>query len=430
MAEDKKPAKNPKDGFRRSNWDYFKMGLTVFVTFACCIFVFFFVYRFGSVRKITAKLVDAATPIIIGLVLAYLLNPIMMFVERHSRKLIDRKIKREKIRKKLPRVLGIVVSMFLLVALIAILIAAFIPSLINSFVNLTETLPGYVESFLRTIGNRSFGDSVIGTTISELVETITEKFENFATEILMPGIQTYITQITTGVIALGKFVINCIVGLIVGVYVMMIKETLVGQCKKVLYAVFRPRISNIVLDILRETDRMFGGFIRGKLVDSLIMGIICYIGCLILRMPNAFLIAVVIGVTNIIPFFGPIIGAIPCIFYVLLLKPIDALYLAIFLLILQQVDGNIIGPKILGSSTGLSSFWVMVAILVGGGMFGFLGMVLGVPAMGVLQYVVRKILAHLLDNRKLPQDTSIYTNAESVDEKTNEIRPKNFDKSE
>ncbi|MCC8168193.1 MAG: AI-2E family transporter, partial [Clostridiales bacterium] len=195
-----------------------------------------------------------------------------------------------------------------------------------------------------------------------------------------------------------------------------------GQSKKLIYAGCKPRSGNLVLEVLRETDRMFGGFFRGKLVDSLIIGVVCYIGCLILRMPNTFLIAVVIGVTNIIPFFGPFIGAIPCVFLVLVQNPIKALYLGIFILGLQQLDGNIIGPRILGNSTGLSSFWVMVAILVGGGMFGFPGMVLGVPVMGVIQYVVRRVVNFLLNKSNMPTETDEYFMAQSVDERTKEIK--------
>ncbi len=423
MAEGRKCTQSPQgaDSARRSTGDYLKIGITVFVTFTCCILLFFIIYRFDAFKTIWKDFLKAAEPIIIGLVLAYLLNPIMKWAQGCFMKLLAKRIKEEHKRKKIARVLGIITSILFLIVFLAIMIAAIVPALINSIGSLLETLPGYVEKFLVVIQNMDFANEQLTEYVSNLITTATDTLEDFTTTTLLPLIQTYISQITTGVIAVAKTMINFIIGIIVAVYVMMSQELMLGQCKKIIYALFKTRRSNLIIEVLRETDRMFGGFLRGKLVDSLIIGIICYVGCLILRMPNSFLIAVVIGVTNIIPFFGPFIGAIPSLFLVLVQNPIKALYLGIFILVLQQVDGNIIGPRILGESTGLSSFWIMVAILIGGGMFGFLGMVMGVPVMGVLHYIVRRLTKHLLQKRHLPQDTEEYMKASSVDEDTGKI---------
>lgn len=161
-----------------------------------------------------------------------------------------------------------------------------------------------------------------------------------------------------------------------------------GQSKKIVYAIFKPKHGNIIIEVFHKADEVFGGFIIGKIIDSAIIGVICYFGCLILHIPDTILVAVIIGVTNVIPVFGPFIGAIPTLLLVVIQSPLHALYLLIFIIVLQQVDGNIIGPKILGDSTGLSAFWVMFSILIGGGLFGFLGMLLGVPvfAMNLLYY--------------------------------------------
>ena len=172
---------------------------------------------------------------------------------------------------------------------------------------------------------------------------------------------------------------------------------------------------------MRHSNSIFGGFITGKIIDSAIIGVICYIGCLILSIPNAILIAVIIGVTNLIPFFGQFIGAVPTLLITLIQSPIHALYLVIFMVILQQIDGNIIGPKIIGNSTGLSSFWVMFSILIFGGMFGFIGMLLGVPIFGVIYNLVTKGVNNILRKKELVVDTTAYIEAVKVDEGTNSL---------
>ena len=230
------------------------------------------------------------------------------------------------------------------------------------------------------------------------------------------------SQISTGVISVVRGLFNFIIGIIVMVYVMSIQETLAGQSKKIIYAVCKPKTGNIIIETIRKTNEIFGGFISGKIIDSLIIGVIAYFGCLILRIPSSVLVAVIIGVTNVIPVFGPFIGAIPSLLIVVIQSPWHALYLLIFIVVLQQVDGNIIGPKILGSSTGLSTFWVMFAILIGGGMFGFLGMLLGVPTFAVIYYIVKRVVNYALRKKKLPEDTRDYTKTTGVDTKNNKLK--------
>ena len=218
-----------------------------------------------------------------------------------------------------------------------------------------------------------------------------------------------------------KFLLNVLVGVIVSVYVMASKETFAGQAKKILYAVFKPARANIIIDTLRKSNQIFGGFISGKLLDSAIIGVLAYIVLNIMKMPDTILLAVIIGVTNVIPFFGPFIGAVPSFIIVVLQNPIQGIYFLIFIFILQQIDGNIIGPKILGNSTGLSAFWVVFAILVFGGLWGFPGMLLGVPVMAVIYYIVQKGVAYLLRKRGLAQDTDSYVELVRVDKTTNQL---------
>ena len=208
----------------------------------------------------------------------------------------------------------------------------------------------------------------------------------------------------------------------VAIYLLMSKETFIGQGKKVVYAVFPSKIGNYITRTLRVSNEIFGGFISGKILDSAIIGVLCYVGLLALKMPYSMLVAVIVGVTNVIPFFGPYIGAVPSFVLIALAEPVKGLYFLVFILVLQQLDGNFIGPKILGDSTGLSPFWVVFAILVGGGLFGFMGMLLGVPTFAVIYYLIRELVAYILRKRELPEATVDYIEMNDVDLKTRELR--------
>ena len=395
----------------REEWPHLiRIGVMVFVTFAVSILFFFALYRFEGFAGIWSKLLAAAMPIIMGLVLAYLMNPVMLWLERCFKKLLSKKMKSESKLRKVSRALAITGSVIILVAIISLLIAAIVPSVIASISGLMKTLPNDVAAFINMIKNGNFGDSKIAELASTGLQNATDYIEDYATEKLIPEAQKYVAQITTGVISVVRGLFNFIIGIIVMVYVMSIQETLAGQSKKIIYAVCKPKTGNIIIETIRKTNEIFGGFISGKIIDSLIIGVIAYFGCLI------------IGVTNVIPVFGPFIGAIPSLLIVVIQSPWHALYLLIFIVVLQQVDGNIIGPKILGSSTGLSTFWVMFAILIGGGMFGFLGMLLGVPTFAVIYYIVKRVVNYALRKKKLPEDTRDYTKTTGVDTKNNKLK--------
>lgn len=399
----------------------FRIGLTVFLTFACCIFLFFVLYKFESVGQSVGKVVSAAAPIIIGLVLAYLMNPIMKFIEKCVTKLFSKSKINELKQKKAARGIAIAGSVIILLGFIAALIAMIVPSLISSISALSETLPDDVNSFIQQIRNGYFGDSPLAKTVTNYIVTFTDSIDEWATKTLLPQVQKYASEITGGVISVVRGLVNFIIGIIIMVYVMGIQETLKGQVKKILYTIFRPERANVIIKTGRKANDIFGGFITGKIVDSFIIGVICYIGCLILRIPSAVVVSVIIGITNIIPAFGPFFGAIPSLFLVVIQSPIHALYLVIFIIILQQLDGNIIGPSILGSSTGLSTFWVMFAILLGGGLFGFIGMVIGVPTFGVIYYIIQEIMAYVLKRKKLSAKTEDYIELTSIEPETKKM---------
>ena len=234
----------------------------------------------------------------------------------------------------------------------------------------------------------------------------------------------FIANITTGVYNVVRAIFNVIIGFIVSVYVLMTKEKFIGQAKKIIYAIFRPRYGNVVMEVGRKADEVFGGFFIGKIIDSLIIGCICFVSLAILRMPYVALVSVIVGVTNIIPFFGPYIGAIPSAILIFLVDPMKGIYFIIFIIVLQQVDGNVIGPKILGNTTGLSPFWVIFAILLFGGSFGVIGMLFGVPIFAVLYYIIKRVVEHVLKRRHLPEKTDEYIELDTVDTVSNEVKMK------
>lgn len=424
MTEMDKMSEVPKK--KKGNWpQYVKIGITAFLTVAACILFFFIIYRHDSITEEWNKLMKAAEPIIFGLVLAYLLMPVKKFIEPRAYKLLERKMKKTEHARIWAKRISIIGCIIFLLAIIAILIAIIVPAVITSVAGLIENLQDYVKSFMTEANEAGIWKTLLGTEAGTEITEFTADLTEWVKTEFWPKVQAYIVelqgyviQITTGVVSVVKTFMNFIIGIIVMVYVMSIQTQLLGQTKKIVYAVFPVKKANIIIETARKSNEIFGGFIIGKIIDSAIIGVICYIGCLILQMPSSLLVAVLVGVTNIIPFFGPFLGAFITVPLVLIQSPIHALYLAIFILILQQVDGNIIGPKILGDTTGLSSFWVMFSILVGGGLFGFAGMLLGVPSFAVIYYIIQQIIKSRMEKRKLPTTTEEYVELLSIDEKT------------
>lgn len=408
----------------KSSWDvrrYLIIALIIFATFCGCILFFFMIYRYNGFTDFWKKLVGILQPIIIGLVLAYLLNPIMKFCERNLMKILQPRMKSQRKLKRTCRGVGIIGALAFLACIFVLLMAAIVPSVMRSIQEMAVTLPDEVNNLINWVTEFTKGDTEVADMARQIIEKITSAFQKFLEEDILSQAQTYISSITSGVIYGVKFLINILVGIIVSVYVLASKETFAGQAKKIIYGIFKPVRANVIVETVRKSNEIFGGFISGKLLDSAIIGVIAYVVLAIMNMPDTMLIAVIIGVTNIIPFFGPFIGAIPSFFIIVLQEPVQGLSFLIFVVILQQVDGNIIGPKILGDSTGLSSFWVVFAILVFGGLWGFPGMLLGVPVMAVIYYIVERSVEYFLRKRGLAEDTESYIYLKSVDKVTNKL---------
>ncbi|MCD7982124.1 MAG: AI-2E family transporter [Clostridiales bacterium] len=404
-------------------WDirpYLAVGLTAILVIFVSLLIFFFLFRFDGFSSGVGNILRSLQGVIIGLVLAYLLNPVMKFFERLFRKRLFTKGERTQKQNRTIRGLAVAAAMVVFLAVVAVLVVMIVPQLIESIQDLISTMNEKLQALTDWI-NRITKNTQLAGQMEDLAEQafswleswILSRFQNDGTEIM--------SAFYNGVYSAVKLIFNIFVGLIVTVYVLMTKERFVGQAKKLIYAVFRPRTGNVVMEVLQKANDVFGGFLIGKIIDSLIIGFICFVCMYIMKLPYAVLVSVIIGVTNIIPVFGPFIGAIPSVILIFLVNPIQALYFLILVVVLQQVDGNIIGPKILGNTTGLTPFWVMFAILLFGGSFGVIGMIFGVPVFALIYYIIKRVAEHFLGKRHLPTETSDYVKLSRVNVTTNEV---------
>ena len=396
------------------------ISIATFLTFCCCTLFFFFVYRNQEIAAYGDKLALILQPISIGIVLAYLLNPIVNFIEVRAARYLEKQIKSPKKLKSISRMVSITGAWLFFGAIIATLIATILPTIVDSIMSMIATFPEAIDNLLKWINKTIEGDEQVKQVVNEVIVRGSTWFEGWLTGTILPQMEGYIASIMSSAFSALKLVLNVFIGFIVSVYVLTSKEKFSGQAKKIVYAIFKPTQANVVIDTVRKCHEIFGGFISGKLLDSLIIGVLAYIVLSIMEMPYAMLVSVIVGVTNIIPFFGPFIGAIPSFFIILLQSPIQSLYFLIFIFILQQIDGNIIGPKILGNSTGLSAFWIVFSTTFFGGIWGFVGMVLGVPLTAVIYHILGKILNYILERRGIPNNTEAYVKLKKIDKETNE----------
>lgn len=397
--------------------DYFYKGAAVFLTVAMCILFFFVVFRFDDLRKYIGVVIKILMPFIYGGVIAYLLAPVCGWFERHLADLavLDKKPEKtaEKYRKFFKGI-SILSSLLLFCLIIYALVAMLVPQVINSILLLVEAMPGYIQTVSDWIEKLVQDNPVMLSYVEQYSADIMESVQNFAKVHLLPNINNIISGVSASLWTMVTMVKNLGIGLIVAVYLLNSRKIFRRQTKLVIHALlpykeYPPKKNGKSVEqkadwMIRELHILnvyLGGFIKGKLLDSLIIGVICMVFTACTNMPYAVLISVVIGVTNIIPFFGPFIGAIPSAILILMVSPIQCVYFVIFVIILQQFDGNILGPKILGNTTNLSSFWVLFAILLFGGVFGIVGMVIGVPAFAFIYQLIREWVLDRLEEQKL-----------------------------
>ena len=364
--------------------------LAGFGAISLSILFFFLIYRFQGFGDAISKLTGILMPFIYGAVIAYLLKPVCNCVEDFLRRLLPEKMGTA------ANMLAVTISLLFGILVVYALIMMIVPQLITSVTTLYYTARNNLNDFVDWASHQEIIAS--NQKLLDFIETsydnLQDTLDNIVRTKLVPSMQSLLSGAALGVMSFVAFLKNIIIGVIVSVYLLASRKKFGQQCKMILYSLIKPRWADIILEEILYADKMFGGFINGKILDSAIIGVLCYIACLIFKFPSALLVSVIIGVTNVIPFFGPFIGAIPATLLILIQNPIKALWFVLFVLVLQQVDGNIIGPKILGNTTGLSSFWVLFAILLFGGLWGFAGMIVGVPLFAVIYDVIKKLVIH------------------------------------
>ena len=406
------------------NWDkkYLYWGMTAFCVIACSILFYMALAYLPVIGTALKSLARILSPFIWGLIITYLLAPLYKGLYQGFFLPLTEKLsgKKKKGSPKLAKALSVLLSIIVFLAMITALVYLIIPQLYSSVETIVNNSPGYIDKLSEWSKNTL-------ANYPELRDFVIEKFEEINTNLftwirdtILPGLGSFVSNITAGVYYFLRAVYNIVIGIIVSAYLLSNMESASARAKRLCYCVFGVEWAEKIRSAIRFTDRTFMGFINGKLLDSAIIGLICYVVCAILKMPYALLVSVIIGVTNIIPFFGPLIGAIPSAFIILLVDPLKALIFVIFIIILQQVDGNIIGPKILGSSIGINGFWVMFSIILGAGLFSFWGMLLGVPVFVVIYTGITILVERKLKKRSLPVDPDDYADLDHIDPVTRE----------
>ena len=369
--------------------NYIYWMFAIFGAIALNVALFFLIFRFKEFGGVIGKIMAILKPMIYGAAIAYLLKPVCNTYEHKLNEHLPSKLK------KMSKALAITGSMLTMCIIVYLLLIIIIPQVVNSVTSLINTLPDKLNYAASWLEETLKEDTVVANYITENYIMLKDTAIEWISNELIPNMQN-IQNILAGVgIQIWNsvmFLKNLLIGLIIAVYLLASRKKFAVQGKMVLYSIVKTKWADKILTELKYADNTFVGFINGKILDSAIIGVICYVCCLIFKFPNAMLVSVIVGVTNIIPFFGPFIGAIPSALLIFIESPLKSLWFLIFIVVLQQVDGNIIGPKILGNSTGLSSFWVLFSILVFGGLWGFVGMVIGVPLFAVIYDIAKKLV--------------------------------------
>ena len=359
-------------------------------------------HNFTSYKASFRRMIGILLPVIYGFSIAFVLNPVECFFEKK----VWPRVSRGKLSAKWNRGIAVFSTYVVAILVIAVFLSVVIPQVTSSIAGIVSNLSAYfngVTGWLNSLSNMLPKEEIFQETlekINESAQTILEAFYSWLSA-LLPMALNATKNLTTGLT-------NLVLGIIISIYFLFGKERFFAQLKKVLYALFPQDFVKRLIDVTHTSNRIFSGFISGKLLDSLIIGILCFVGMSLFRMPMAMLVSVIVGVTNVIPYFGPFIGAIPSALIVFLVDPIKALWFVLFVIFLQQFDGNILGPRILGDSIGLPAFWVIFAILLFGGYFGVFGMFVGVPAFAVIYSVLKIWMEGRLSRKNMPTDTKSY----------------------
>lgn len=411
-----------KHGFR---WDkkYLYWGVTAFCVIACAIVFYMALNYISALGSALKALMGILSPFLWGLVISYLLLPCMTAMEKKAFRPLCARIYKNSSKssgEKLARGVSVLVAEIILLVILAALVYLIIPQLYQSLETIVKNSNTYINNASLWIEHMLQNYPEIEHYATETLGKVNTNLMDWIQTTVLPELGSLVANVTTGVYYVVMAIYNLIIGIIVSVYILANHETFSANAKRWLYSIFSVEEAQRIRRALAFTDRTFAGFINGKILDSAIIGLICYIGCALLNMPYALLVSVIVGVTNVIPFFGPFIGAVPSALIILLVDPFKCLVFIIFIIVLQQLDGNVIGPKILGSSIGINGFWVMFSIILGAGLFGFWGMLLGVPVFVVIYTAINGQIDKKLKKSDLPWETADFIDLDYIDPVTYE----------
>lgn len=402
-------------------WDkkYLYWGITGFLVVVTSIIFFWLLSSLPAISGLVSLMISALEPVIYGILIAYLLNRVLIIFENKVFiRLTRRMFKKSPVKaKKAARIFSIILIMVLLIWVLAGLMIIVLPEIFASVEKLVLSSQDYLTAAINWIQEVLDGYALEDVAV-EWVNSISGSLINWLQTKLLPGLGDVIANITGGMISVIATVVDIFIGLIISVYVMYNKEIFCAQVKKVVYSVFGVRTANVIIAETKAVDDAFGNYIVGTLIDAVIVGLLNYIFMMLMGMPYVVLITLLVSLTNIIPMFGPLIGAVPSTLLLLLENPTQALIFVIFTVILQQVDGQILKPRIHAARTGLSGFWIMFAILFFGGLFGLVGMLIGVPLTTVLYSIIKRVNNRRLRRRGLPEDTAFYRDIDHIDRET------------
>lgn len=407
---------------------YIRIGLIALAVIVLSLLFNYTLEHRAEYREFRTMIWNTIFPIVVGFLLAYLENPVLNFFEHYIFTPVGRLIfKNENEIRKFSRGMGIVFTLSLFLLLVIGGMYLVIPQVYQSLLNIVKEAPNYYSHVTDWIMSLNKKNSEVGQYILLASDKIYSQAIDYLNNDILPNMDKIVAGITSGIVVGLKLMLNIILSVIISVYVLLEKEILVAGGKKLTYSFFETNIANQIIRGIRYMDQVFGGFISGKIIDSFIIGLICYTFMTIAQFDYAVLISIIVGATNIIPYFGPFIGAIPSVLILLMTDVKHGIIFAIFVLVLQQVDGNIIGPVILGDRLNLSSMWILFAILVGGGFFGVPGMILGAPCFACLYALVGTICRTLLTRKKLPISSDEYYDIDYIKPSSGAVVPINHE---
>ncbi len=435
------------DDLIRLDWNkkYTTIAAYALIVIILAVMFVVFIFKYESIANGFSWLGDVVAPIIIGICIAYVINPLVMwfenrvfhrlkddeinipsiwdkidFVSRDEEKakerLHNKMVKRRRRRRTLAKALSVVISLVIVITFVTGICIAVVPHVAQSIVDLADQMPGYAKSLETKLKTIFENNPTLASYISNEFIELSNIIDKIADQIA-----PVIGSVSMGLIGVVSSVLvalkNVLIGFMIAIYLLFSKERLIAQFKKILFAFFKNDKCQRILTICRKSNNIFKTFIISNLLDAMIIFILMSIGMALMDMPYAMLISLVCGVTNLIPFFGPFIGAIPCGILILLVDPIKVIWFGLFVLALQQIDGNIIKPFLFGETLGLPALWVLISIIITGGLFGIPGMLLGAPLFAVIYLLFAEFVAGKLEKKNMPTETDRYYDTEAYDSK-------------